>query len=43
MNAFEIIDKLNKSGKAELSEYAFLIENMTEETAKYAAGLDFGR
>ena len=39
MNAFEIIDKLNKSGKAELSEYAFLIENMTEETAKYAADL----
>lgn len=37
MNGFEIIDKLEKFKCAELSEYAFLISNMSEETAKYAA------
>lgn len=37
MNGFEIIDRLVKSGKAELSEYEFLVRNMNEETAEYAA------
>lgn len=37
MKSFDIIDKLDKFGKAELSEYAFLIRNMNKETAEYAA------
>ena len=37
MNAFEIIDKLNKYGKAELSEYTFLVRNADKEIAAYAA------
>ena len=37
MNAFEIIDKLNKSGEAELSEYAFLVKSAGKEIAAYAA------
>ena len=36
MNCFEIIDKLDRLGKAELSEYAFLVRNINEETARYA-------
>ena len=37
MNSFEIIDRLYKYGRAELSEYAFLVRNINEETAAYAA------
>lgn len=36
MNSFDIIDKLNSGKGATLSEYAFLIDNMSEETAEYA-------
>ena len=37
MNCFEIIDKIDKYGKAELCEYAFLINNISRELAAYAA------
>ena len=37
MNAFEIIDRLEKTGGADLYEYRFLVENMSRETALYAA------
>lgn len=36
MNDFEIIDKLDKDGQAELCEYEYLVENINEETAQYA-------
>lgn len=36
MNSFDIIDKLNSGKGATLSEYALLVENMSEETAEYA-------
>ena len=36
MNSFEVIDKLNSGKGATLSEYAFLVDNMSEETAEYA-------
>ncbi|MBR4723944.1 MAG: [Clostridia bacterium] len=36
MNSFEIIDKLEKSGRAELCEYSYLVENMNEEAIEYA-------
>ena len=36
MNGFEIIDKLERLKKAELSEYAFLVSNINEEIAEYA-------
>lgn len=37
MNAFELIDKLNKEGKAELAEYAYLAKGFNSEIAAYAA------
>jgi len=36
MNSFEIIDRLEKSGRAEFSEYAYLVENMDEKAMEYA-------
>ena len=36
MNSFDIIDKLNSGKGATLSEYAVLVDNMSEETAEYA-------
>lgn len=37
MNSFDIIDKIERLKSAELSEYAYLLDNMNEETAEYAA------
>jgi biotin synthase len=36
MKAFEIIDKLDKFGQAELCEYEYLVKNMDKKTALYA-------